>query len=131
MKLKIRGKVFSGRGEGSFFVSIYSKEFRKVLGFNPYPGTLNIKIEEEDLVGKYSSCLRKMKHFIIEPPRIPGAKLGKVLVYPAIFNGLNVYIVRPAITVYKLDVIELIAEESLRETFSLKDGDEVEVEINC
>ncbi len=112
-------------------MSIYSKEFRKVLGLNPYPGTLNIKIEEGDLVNRYSSCLERMKYIIIEPPKIPGAKLGKVLAYPATFNGLNVYIVRPAITVYKLDVIELIAEESLRETFSLKDGDEVEIEINC
>ncbi len=112
-------------------MSIYSKEFRKVLAFNPYPGTLNIKIEDNNLVNEYSNCLKKMKAMTVEPPMIPGAKLGKVLVYSAKLNDLEVYIVRPAITVYKFDVIEIIAEKNLRELLGLKDGDVIQVELEC
>ncbi len=127
----VKGKVFSGRGEGSFFMSIYAKEFRRTLGFIPYPGTLNLKVLNEDYIQVYSSCLKKARPIVVEPPEIPNTKLGRVYVYPANISGLDVFIVRPAISVYKMDVIEVIAEERLRETLNLEDGYEVLVEICC
>ncbi|MEM2577176.1 MAG: DUF120 domain-containing protein, partial [Candidatus Bathyarchaeia archaeon] len=47
-EIKLEGKVFSGLGEGAYYISQpeYKKQFIEKLGFNPYPGTLNVKIEE-------------------------------------------------------------------------------------
>jgi riboflavin kinase len=112
-------------------MSIYAKEFRKALGFTPYPGTLNLLIKDSALVDKYKRCIKKAHPIVIEPPRIPGAKLGKVFVYPATLSGLEVFVVRPAITVYKFNVIEVIAEKRLRDLLGLEDGDEVVVEVCC
>jgi len=114
--------VFSGVGEGAFYVSIYSRRFLEKLGFRPYPGTLNVRLSgrAEELNG----CLSRIKPILIDPPEIPGARLGRVHVYPAEIEGFNdtVYIVRPLITVYKGDVVEFIAKVSLRETLNLRDG---------
>ncbi len=47
----IKGKVFSGLGEGKYYVSLqgYKKQFEEKLGFTPYPGTLNLRIPKEQM----------------------------------------------------------------------------------
>ncbi|MEB3862107.1 MAG: DUF120 domain-containing protein [Desulfurococcales archaeon] len=120
-----RGTVFSGRGEGSFYVSIYARNIRKALGFTPYPGTLNVRIDE-GLVGEYVSCLGKLEPVRIEPPRIPGARLGGVMAYRASLMGVESWIVRPDITFYRDDVAEFLAQVYLRKRLGLSDGDVVE-----
>ena len=125
-RFTVRGRVFSGVGEGGFYVSIYAKQFRRALGFTPYPGTLNVKLESPlDLRPCMGSAVR------IDPPEIPGARLGGVVALPARVNGVDAYIVRPDITIYKGDVVELIAPRYLRGLLRLRDGDEVEVEVEC
>ncbi|MFA4936532.1 MAG: DUF120 domain-containing protein, partial [Candidatus Methanoperedens sp.] len=41
----LSGKVITGLGEGQYYISLegYRTQFREKLGFDPYPGTLNIK----------------------------------------------------------------------------------------
>ncbi len=120
-------EVFSGLGEGEFYVSIYAKGFRVKLGFTPYPGTLNTRLLRD--VDLFNKCLGKSPKTVIEPPRIEGARLAPVEAYPAFMNGYPVWIVRPQITVYKRDVAELVADARLRDLFGLKDGDRVEIEL--
>ena len=47
----MEGIVTSGLGEGYFFMSMehYKKEIKEKLGFEAYPGTLNLKIDEEQI----------------------------------------------------------------------------------
>ncbi len=42
----LEGTVFTGLGEGAYYISKehYRKQFTEKLGFDPYPGTLNLKI---------------------------------------------------------------------------------------
>ncbi len=122
-----KARVFSGVGEGEFYVSLYAKKFREELGLTPYPGTLNTRLVER--VGEFNKCLEKVGGKVIDPPEIPGARLGRVRVYRARINGLPVYIVRPEITVYDKSVAEIIAEEYLREVLKLSDGDVVTIDI--
>jgi len=44
----MRGTVVSGLGRGGFFIALegYSRQFAEKLGFIPFPGTLNIRLEE-------------------------------------------------------------------------------------
>ena len=62
-----QGTVFSGIGHGSFYVSIYAKQFRIALGINPYPGTLNVRLEDED-ARVLNSCLKSIGGILIRPP---------------------------------------------------------------
>jgi len=126
----VRGVVFSGVGEGEFYVSIYGKNIRRVLGIIPYPGTLNVRIVPEDM-HRFRECLSRVKPVVIPPPpeEIVGKKLANVKAYPATINGYRAWIVRPDITVYKDDVAEIIADEYLRGLLSLEDGDVVEIVV--
>ena len=49
--MKIDGEVTTGLGKAAFFLSqeFYTREFNKNLGFIPYPGTLNIVVDNEHL----------------------------------------------------------------------------------
>jgi riboflavin kinase len=123
------GEVFSGRGEGGFYVSIYARKFKEKLGFTPYPGTLNTRILERGDVEEFNRCLREATSYYIDPPPIKGAKLGAVIVYRSEINGLMAWIVRPLITFYKEDVVEFISETYLRGALNLRDGDRVRIRV--
>jgi CTP-dependent riboflavin kinase len=59
-------------------------------------------------------------------------RLGAVHAYPAEVEGYfnpSVFIVRPVITIYKSDVVELIADTSLRETLNIRDGQTIRFKI--
>ena len=123
------GEVFTGLGEGEFYVSIYGKQIRLKLGMTPYPGTLNVKVKDSMQVETLNSCLRGIEPIVIEPPKIPGAQLGEVYAYRASLNRFPVWIVRPAITAYKGDVVEFISNVHLRTRLNLSDGSIVEFTV--
>jgi len=127
----IEGIVFSGLGEGAYYVTRkpYREQFIKKLGFDPYPGTLNLRITSE-----YDAQLRKEleEHPGIE---IQGFKnenrtYGSVKCFPARINGREKGAVILALrTHYDSSVIEIIAPRYLRKVFRLKDGNKVKVEV--
>ena len=49
--MKLRGVIQKGVGQGSFFTSLpwVKEQYQKAMGFSPYPGTVNVRISEEDL----------------------------------------------------------------------------------
>src|SRR5213593_4925110 len=49
-EVEINALVFSGLSEGSYYMGLegYRKQFRAKLGFDPYPGTLNLRVRKED-----------------------------------------------------------------------------------
>ncbi len=124
----VKGWVFSGRGEGEFYINLYARNIRVKLGFIPFPGTLNIRIYDE-YINEYKEAIAKAIPVIVEPPFVPGSKLGRALFYTAYLHDVKVYIVRPEITVYGFDVAEIVASFNLRQKFGLRDGDEVEIEL--
>ncbi len=123
------GEVFSGRGEGAFYVSIYAKSFRRVIGYTPYPGTLNIRLKSREDVEIFNECISMIPKKIVEPPKVEGARLARVIVFPILVNGYPAWGVRPEITVYKNDVVEVVADKFLREMLGLKDGDTVYISL--
>lgn len=129
-RLTLTGKVFRGLGEGGFYVSLneYKEWFKTFLGFEPYPGTLNVRLHPE------STVKRKMLD-CYEGFRIPSTERGETtycsarLFKAVINNSVEGGIVIPEKTVYGPDVLEVVAKTCLRETLGLKDGDEVKIEI--
>ena len=49
IKMKLFGRVVSGKGEGKYYMSLppYKEKFKNILEFEPYEGTLNIKLGHE------------------------------------------------------------------------------------
>jgi riboflavin kinase len=123
--LLVKGKVFSGGGEGAKFVEIpwVRKQIAEKLSFIPYPGTLNVKLTEG--VAEFK-LLKKEKGIEILPAE--GFCRGKC--FKAHFMGtLECAIVIPEVGNYSEDILEVIAPINLREKCKLKDGDVVDVKI--
>ncbi|MDD3986000.1 MAG: CTP-dependent riboflavin kinase [Methanobacterium sp.] len=124
--MEIKGIISSGMGKGTYFMSqkFYINQFIEKLGFKPFIGTLNIKIEPKEIAR------------IIEIPNnkfgiIHGeGKFGDVKFVKAILNNIvEGAIVFPAKTKHTEDVIEFISHKNLRKYLNLKDGKQVSVKI--
>lgn len=127
----LNGVVFSGYGEGAYYVtkSGYKDQFVEKLGFKPYPGTLNLRLRSiadikarKDLESLPSIVV---KGFINGERTFGDVKCFKVLVNEKT-EGAILMIHR---THYGQDVLEVVAEESLRKKLKLKDGDLVQLKI--
>lgn len=121
--MQFEGTVFSGKGEGKNFVSLpwVTSQIEQKLGFEPFRGTLNIRLNEK---GKKNKQLLDLEKGIILQPQTgycPG------IVFRASISGFNCAIVIPVIPSYPNDVIEIISPFYLREKLSLIDGKKVTV----
>jgi riboflavin kinase len=127
----LEGILFSGLGEGAYYVTKegYRKQFMEKLGFDPYPGTLNLKLTTEYDV-KTMSELEAYPAIEIQGFEDESRTFGSVKCYPAIINnkekGAVVYALRSH---YNASVLEIIAPVFLRGRLKLKDGNKVKVEI--
>ena len=120
-RIRLRGRVVSGLGEGARYVELYRRVFNDHLGIDPYPGTLNID------VGFDASTKIPHDKALVLPPPFPG--LGKVLVYPGYLEYVKVFIIKPVVTKHSWRILEVISNIYLRGELDLKDGDEVELVI--
>ncbi|MCJ7720047.1 MAG: DUF120 domain-containing protein [Candidatus Hadarchaeum sp.] len=126
--IKLLGSVVSGLGEGSYYMHQYGyrRQFKSIIGFNPYPGTFDLKLSGESI---------ELKCILESSPgkRINGFKtrertFGPVKCFSANLRGMRAAIVLPIRSTHT-DIIELIAAKNLRKALKLKDGDRVEVEV--
>jgi riboflavin kinase len=129
-EVMLEGVLFSGIGEGAWYVSRpgYLRQFAEKLGFNPFPGTLNLRLKPEYEDEK--RLLETIPHIQIEGFRDGERTFGPVVCYKTKINdsedGALISAVR---THYAGDVIEVIAASNLREKLGLKDGDTVRARI--
>jgi len=116
------GKVVAGLGEGQYYISLdgYRNQFLEKLGFEPYPGTLNLQLKEP--FGQHEAYAIKIDGFKDAARTFGGGKC-----YAIRIGGVKGAIIRPDRSSYPLNLVEIIAPVNLRKTLGLKDGDEVEV----
>lgn len=123
----IRGTVESGKAQGSEFVRLtwVRKQIEDKLGFSPFPGTLNVKLNKEE-TKKLREGLKKVQSIKITPEGCyyPGK------CYRASINGETTSaIVVPELPDYPDNLVEIISPDNLREKLGLADDDEVEIKI--
>ena len=125
-ELVFEGAVFSGMFQGRYYISQtgYRDQIRELLGFDPFPGTLNVR-----LVGDYLESRRVLEGWpavVLEGFRVEDRAFGGARCYRVVVGG----VVEGALIVadrtgYDLSVMEVIAPVGLREALGLEDGDVV------
>ncbi|HXZ98604.1 MAG TPA: DUF120 domain-containing protein, partial [Candidatus Acidoferrum sp.] len=126
----LEGTLFSGIGEGAWYVSQsgYRRQFAEKLGFEPFPGTLNLRLRRE--YDDERRLLETLPHIQIDGFSDGDRTFGPVKCYRAKINDLEDGALISAVrTHYAGDVIELIAPSNLRARLGLKDGDTVKARI--
>jgi len=129
-ELRLEGRVFTGLGEGAYYIQIpyYLMEFEKKLGFKPYPGTLNLRLfRKDDLLKRM--ILERVADIVIKGFRDGRRAYGGARCIRAELNGEDVALIFIERTHYSKDVLEVIAPICLREKLKLSDGDRVVVKV--
>lgn len=117
---KLVGKVEDGHGSAAGFVCLYSDKLSEKVGFLPFCGTLNVRLNSE--------CeLPTSQNRVIDSFVQDGKKYGAVFCYKARINSVECAVIIPERTSHKKDLIEVIAPFKLRDKLKLKTGDEVEI----
>jgi riboflavin kinase, archaea type len=125
------GTVFTGLGEGAYYIAKepYRKQFTEKLGFEPYPGTLNLKLSSD------YDIKTRMEIDAYPAVEITGFKnedrtFGLVKCYPAVIdNKVKGALITALRSHYDISVLEIIAPVCLRKQLDVKDGSKVKVEI--
>ncbi|OPY39188.1 MAG: Riboflavin kinase [Methanoregula sp. PtaU1.Bin051] len=127
----LNGAVISGLGEGKYYMSLppYKEQFRTNLGFEPYPGTLNIRLTPSSIpVRKKIDALDwiRIKGFSTD-----GRTFGDAKCIPCRIGTISCGIVVPGRTHYPEDIIEVIAPVALRRKLGVGDSDSITVEVGA
>lgn len=125
---ELTGTVVSGVGEGRYYLSKagYVAQFRKELGYKPFPGTLNVKLDIS-LIHAIEG-LRQTGGIRIEGFQAEGRTFGGATCFKARLNGNECHLIIPDRTHYK-DVLEFMNPKNMRRTYHFKDGEKVAVEV--
>lgn len=137
--IEIEGELFTGRGEGSYYVKLggYKQQFLKKLQFTSiYPGTLNLRLRRKQDI-EWRRKLYDIRHqgYLIEGFRDEDRTFGNVFCFCSEVSSAHSNItVEGAIllierTSWERDVLEIISPHYLRGTLRLNDGDNVSVQV--
>jgi CTP-dependent riboflavin kinase len=123
--LCLKGRVFSGKGEGAKFVNLSwaRKQIEEKLSFTPYSGTLNIRLDEKSTEMK--KALMKARGAEILPA--PGYCRGRI--FQASVMNVKCAVVIPEVPGYPEDVVEVVSSTNLRQRLHLADGGTVDVKV--
>ncbi len=119
-RVQVRGVVCSGKLAGASFVQLdWVRAFvRETFGFAPYPGTLNLRVEDRAL----QSALEGLKATAVEHEGFCRSCWWQAAVCGGDDRPHAAAIVRPEVAGYPEDLIELVAPVPLRVALGVTDG---------
>ncbi len=128
-RLEMRGKIMKGSGEGKYYLSLpgYRKQIKEKIGFDPFPGTLNVMVDKESMSTRQQ--LRRMEPFVISGFKDGERTYGDLFAYKCRLENLDCAIVIPLRTHHGADIIEIICAHDIKKTLGKKDGEHVEVVV--
>ncbi|MFT4884701.1 MAG: riboflavin kinase [Natronomonas sp.] len=143
--VELAGVVTSGMGEGRHYISLsgYMEQFRDRLGYEPFPGTLNVDLDDD-------SVRARARMDALDPVGIDGWEdeertYGPAFCWPATIERVGpegrrddvdgrryeqAHVIAPERTHHGEDQLEIIAPDKLREELGLEDDDHVTIHVS-
>jgi riboflavin kinase, archaea type len=131
--MAFKGRLFEGLGEGGYYVGLegYMGQFEKILGFKPFPGTLNLKLESP-IQMEQKRELRSREGLRIQGFENGTRTYGGARCYRAVIDGkIPAAVLVIDRTHYDDSVLELISPVNFRKDVGLRNGDEVSVVVSA
>ena len=131
--IDFEGKVVSGMGEGAYYMSLegYRKQFKEKLGYEPYAGTLNIRLIDQIFMNARRE-LGKQPSIFINGFSDGTRTYGWVKCYRAVINDgrvNNAAVLVLERTHYDDSMLEVISPESIKQATGITNGDRVKVQV--
>jgi len=131
--MDFNGNVISGMGEGAYYMSLegYKRQFREKLGYEPYPGTLNVRLTDQiDMnsrleLGKYPSIF--INGFSDGTRTYGWVKCYRATINDGAIDNAAVLVLER--THYDDSMLEVIAPISIKQTVGIKNGDRIKVQV--
>lgn len=131
--IDFEGIVVSGMGEGAHYMALegYRRQFKEKLGFEPYPGTLNVKLVDQVFmnarrdIGKYPSVF--IDGFSDDTRTYGWVKCYKAEINKGAINNAAALVLER--THYDDSMLELIAPISLKKSVGIQNGDKISVKV--
>ena len=129
--VELKGTLVSGMGEGAYYMGLkgYTKQFESKIGYVPYPGTLNVKLDQKI----HQEAIKQFE--TLDGVKIKSFSNGKrtygwVKCFNAkLNNSANCELIILERTHHDDSIIELISKTCLRKIAKLKDGSKVSIKI--
>jgi riboflavin kinase len=126
MYLILRGEIRTGVGNFSYWLHKLEPYYTRKTGMRLFPGTLNVHLTSGSYRTPTSALRLEKKEY--------GGRVS-VSIVPCKIFGRKGFILRPDTDTGKHGdpperILEITADVNLRDTYKLKDGDLVEVEVS-
>jgi riboflavin kinase len=127
------GSVTGGMGEGKHYISLpgYMTQFEERLGYEPYPGTLNIDLTPDSVRAR--AGMRSLDAIPIDSWEDDERTFGSATCYAATLSAGETYedahIIVPDRTHHDETQLEVIAPDRLRDVLDVADGDRLTVTV--
>ena len=129
--VELKGILVSGMGEGAYYMGLkgYTKQFKSKIGYVPFPGTLNVRLDQKI----HQESIKQFE--TLDGIKITSFSDGKrtygwVKCFSAkLNNSINCQLIVLERTHHDDSVIELISKVCLRKNAKLKDGSKVSIKI--
>ena len=120
------GRLVTGIGQGRLFTQLdwARRQFIDKLGIDPYPGTVNIVIDDPDAITQWVRLKRTPGVVIENPGNGPHDCDGRCY-RVKIAERIDGAIVVPEVPDYPPAQVEVVAAVGVREALALEDGDPI------
>jgi riboflavin kinase len=129
--VELEGILVSGMGEGAYYMSLkgYTKQFKSKLGYVPFPGTLNVKLQEK----KYIDAMQQfttLDGILIDGFSDNKRTYGWVKCFQATLNDkIDCQLIILERSHHDASIIELISKVCIRKAAKLNDGSKLTIKI--
>lgn len=126
VNFKVRGEIVSGKQEAGYFMSLtwVRTQCTTGLGFEPYPGTLNVRVNQ-DILQVLKTTAKDIGFRLV--PEAEGFCDAYCL--ELTIGGYAGAVVFPNVSGCYSEIVEVIGPVKFKEALGVKDGDEIEITV--
>ncbi len=136
VELVLRGRVTGGMGEGRHYITLsgYAEQFAARLGYEPFPGTLNLELDPESV--RRRGEIAGVDAVPIDAWEDADRTYGAAACYAVTLVAdegryADAHAIVPDRTHHDDDKLEVIAPDELRSELDLADGEQIEVRVEA